>query len=94
MDIGSRMIWLGALDAAGNPKGGWAGNGRGRILDYSPSRPYFPGGSPREPNQPPAGPAILVLLDGGDERAQKKYDVWIPPSAKEIAPDEGFQEPA
>lgn len=94
LNIGDRVIWLGALDESGNPKGGWAGNGKGRILDFEPARKYFEGGPPREPNQPPVGPAILVLLDGGDERSVKKYDVWIPPRANQIIPDENFHEPA
>ncbi len=87
LDIGDRVIWLGALDAAGNPKGGWAGNGKGRILDFEPSRKYFAGGKPTEPNQPPAGPAIGILLDNGDEHSAKKYDVWVRPIASEIIPD-------
>ena len=66
LDIGDRVIWLGALDASGNPKGGWAKNGKGRILDFSPDRPYFTGGKATEPNQPPRGPSVLILLDGGD----------------------------
>jgi hypothetical protein len=93
MDIGDRVIWVGALDAQGNDKGGWAGNGKGRVLDYSPDRPYFVGGQKTEPNQPPRGPAILVLLDGGDENKSsgKKFDIWVPPSSKHIIPDPDFQ---
>ena len=87
LNLGDRVIWLGALDAQGNPKGGWAGNGKGRIIDYSPNRPYFTGGPATEPNQPPCGPAIHILLDGEDESAKKKYDVWVRPIAAEIVPD-------
>jgi hypothetical protein len=87
MEIGDRVIWLGALDASGNSKGGWAGNGKGRILNYSSNRPYFQGGKLTEPNEPPRGPAILVLLDGGDEATGKKFDVWVRPLASDIATD-------
>lgn len=101
LDIGDRVVWLGALDQEGKSKGGWAGNGKGRILDYSPDRPYFTGGQKTEPNQPPRGPAILVLLDGGNEKVgfgtesqPKKYDVWVRPSAQDIAPDTEWKDTA
>lgn len=94
MDIGDRVIWLGALDAQGNPKGGWAGSGQGRILDFEPGRKYFSGGKQTEPNQPPVGAATLVLLDNGDENSAKKFDVWVRPSSLEIIPDPAFPETA
>jgi hypothetical protein len=94
MDLGDRVVWLGALDSMGNPKGGWAGNGKGRILNFEPTRRYFEGGPRQEANQPPVGPAVMILLDGGDESAAKKYEVWVRPLASEIVPDPDFQEKA
>ena len=90
LDLGDRVIWLGALNEEGQPKGGWAGNGKGRILNYEPTRRYFAGGPRQEPNQPPVGPAICILLDNGDEANTKKFDIWVRPASNEIIPDPGY----
>lgn len=84
MKIGDRVIWLGARGD------GWTGNGKGRLINFEPTRRYFTGGPRQEENKPPVGPAVCVLLDGGDESADKKFEVWLAPSSKEIVPDPDF----
>ena len=93
MELGDRVIWLGALDKEGNPKGGWAGNGRGVIAAYEKARRHFEGTAPARPathereGEASLGPAIGILLDNGDPNSLKKYDVWVRPSKLEIIPD-------
>ncbi len=87
LEIGARVIWLGALDGNGNPKGGWAGNGRGVIADFEPQRRHFSGGPPTPPSEPSVGPAVGILLDQGDPNCNKKFDVWVRPAANEIIVD-------
>ena len=87
---GDRVIWLGALDANGEPKGGWAGNGKGVIADYEPNRRYFRGGPPQKDGEPCVGPAVGILLDNGDPNSNKKFDIWVTPSSLEIILDEAF----
>jgi hypothetical protein len=88
MKIGDKVQWLGALDANGNPKGGWAGDGVGHIRHYDPARDYFPGGQPGSKDSPPKGPAVLIMLDGEPvkegERTREKFDIWVAPTSKEI----------
>lgn len=94
MKIGDRVVWLGALDKEGNPKGGWAGNGRGSIQGYEKQRLHFLGGPPTPPNEPTRGPAIGILLDNGDPNALKKHVVWVAPSSNEVIPDPLMKEEA
>ena len=95
LDLGDRVIWLGALDAEGNAKpGGWARNGKGRLLDYEPNRLHFTGGERQDPKAATRGPAVLIILDGGDERAEKKYDVWVAPMSGAVIPDPDWKAPS
>lgn len=89
LGLHDRVIWLGALDESGNPKGGWAGNGKGVIADYEPQRRHFRGAETAEDGAP-RGPAVGILLDGGDPSREKKYDVWVPPTSAHVVPDPDF----
>jgi hypothetical protein len=88
MKIGDKVQWLGALDANGNPKGGWAGDGIGFIRHYDQSRDYFPGGTPGSKDGPPKGPAILIMLIPAPvkegEREKEALDIWVSPTSKEV----------
>jgi len=90
--LGDRVIWLGALNADGSEKGGWAGNGKGVIADYEKARAHFQGIAPTERDQPERGPAVGILLDGGDPAREKKYDVWVRPDPNNIIHDTDFKE--
>ncbi len=60
--------------------GGWMGDGTGTIRHYDPSRDYFPGGTPGGKDQPPKGPAIMVILDGpASNKEKEKLDFWVTP---------------
>jgi hypothetical protein len=93
MNLGDRVIWLGAFNPDGSEKGGWAGNGRGVIASYEKARLHYEGaspGRPRTPNQEgeaSRGPAIGILLDQGALNCAKKYDIWVRPSSTELIPD-------
>jgi hypothetical protein len=93
--MGDRVIWKGALTESGEPKpGSWAGNGRGVIADFEPLRRFFRGGENAEDGAP-RGPAVGILLDGGDPTSKKKHDVWVRPDAAQIVPDlEPLKEPS
>lgn len=88
--LNDRVIWRGAFNPDGSEKGGWAGNGKGVIAGYEEKRTHFKGGPPTGPKEASVGPAVGILLDGGDPSREKKYDVWVPPTSQEIVPDPDF----
>lgn len=84
LGIGDRVIWLKA-----NPEG-WAGNGKGVVADYEQARRHFEGTARGDKDNPSTGPAVGILLDGGDPSRDKKFDIWVKPSSEEIALDPDF----
>ncbi len=82
MKIGDKVQWLGALDANGGAKGGWAGDGIGHVRHYDPARDYFPGGTPGSKGGPPKGPAVLIMLTPAP--GKEALDIWVSLSSKEV----------